>query len=303
MHNVKSQERDPRLAAATITQFIAQDLRARLRSGEAAPGALTLHALSAHYGVSLTPVRLALKALIGERVLTKGENGRVEPGPAASGGDPAAGRATRPPEASDLESTLAAEVIASGLRGEADYLREEETAARLGVGRTVLRGVLSRLAGKGLLEHLPRRGWRVRAVDEGDLIAYLKVREALELKALDLARPHLDRAAMKGMLRANRRTPGGPLLDNSIHRHLVEKAGNRYIREFFEGPGAYYTTLFDYAAPEARVVAAMARQHRALLRALIAGDWPLARLTLKSHIRAQLPIVRAVMRRLATERS
>ena len=129
--------------------------------------------------------------------------------------------------------------------------------------------------------HVPRCGWRVRAFDENDLVAYLEVREVLENKALALARPHLVEADLRRMLAGNVSRSGGPRLDNSLHRYLVEKSGNDYLREFFDRHGAYYTSLLDFAAPETCVVAAMARQHRKILRALIAQDW--ARAAPRAH--------------------
>ncbi len=280
--------------SVTITRFIKQDLKARLSAGTGLPDKLTLAALSEHYRVSLTPVRLAVRELIDEQVLRKQPNGRMVVNPDAL---PVAEEAPAPPvPAQEVEATLAAEIIRLSLRGEADYLREETTAERFGVGRTVLRQVLNRLAGKGLVEHLPRRGWRVRPFDEGEMVAYLQVRESLELKALDLARPHLDPAELRRMLRGNRR--GSPRLDNDLHHYLVEKAGNRYIRDFFERHGIYYATLFDYAAPETNVVKTMGRQHRAILRALLARDWKRARKALAAHIRAQRPIVRRLLRKI-----
>jgi DNA-binding GntR family transcriptional regulator len=207
-----------------------------------------------------------------------------------------------PPEA--LETALTQEVIYLSLRGEALYLREEATAHRYHVGRTALRQVLNRLARKGLVEHLPRRGWHVRAFDRDDLRAYLTVRESLELTALRLARPHLVREDLEDMLRGNAPgdVEGEPRLDNRLHQYLVEKSANRYIRDFFDRYGRYFTTLFDYAAPETRVAMAMVRQHRAILRALIARDWPLARLELARHIRSQLPILRRLLKQVARSR-
>ena len=61
----------------------------------------------------------------------------------------------------------------------------------------------------------------------------------------------------------------------------------------------FYTTLFDYAAPETKAVRQMASQHRAILRALIAEDWDKARTALVHHIRAQRPIVEELMRSVA----
>ena len=126
---------------------------------------------------------------------------------------------------------------------------------------------------------MPRRGWRVRPLDEGDLDEYLAVREVLELMAMELAAPHLVEGDLKRMLAGN--VVGGhgkePSLDNDLHRYMIEKAGNSYIRDFFERYGAYYTTVFDFAAPETHIVSGMARQHRAILKALIDRDWPKAR--------------------------
>lgn len=294
---------------ASISSYIADDLTRRLGagSGEELPE-LTLAALSRFYEVSLTPVREAVRTLVATGLLIKGGNGRLSVNPDAPRQprprrrQPQQMPQARPTDGPDrLEADLATELIRRSLRGETGYLREEATARRFGVGRTVIRQAFSRLAGRGLIEHVPRCGWRVRVFDAPDLIAYLETREALELKALELARPHLVESDLRRMLAGNR--PRGasrpPRLDNQVHRYLVERAGNRYIRDFFERHGTYYTTLFDFAAPQTQVVARMARQHRAILRALIARDWPRARLALAHHIRTQQPIVQALMARIS----
>jgi DNA-binding GntR family transcriptional regulator len=284
-----------------ICEHIKRDLLDRIGFGFGPPADLTLHALSRHYGVSFTPVREALRDLVSEGVLQKECNGRVRIGSKITRSEGAGVEelpSDPPNHAAALEAALANEMIARSLRGESDYVREEATAAEFEVGRTAIRQALARLAGPGLIVHVPRCGWRVRAFDEADLDAYLVVREVLELKALQLARPNLVTADLKRMLARN--APGGltPRLDNNLHRYLIEKSGNAYIRDFFERHGAYYTTIFDFAAPETHVVAAMARQHRAILRALIQRDWPRARRALARHIRDQRPIVRKLMLRV-----
>lgn len=288
--------------SGTIATFIKEDLKARLRAGDGLPEKLTLAALSDHYQVSFTPVRQALQELIGEQVLCKGANGRMSVNSAARCGHGDNSPLPEPPlPAAEIESALAGEIIQMSLRGETDYLREEITAERFGIGRTVLRQMLNRLAGKGLVEHLPRRGWQVRRFNEAEMIAYLQVRESLELKALELARPHIVPADLKRMLRGNRPEPGhdADRLDNYLHRYLIEKSGNRYIKEFFDRHGVYFAMLFDYAAPEANVVRTMARQHRAILRAMLRGDWPAARKSLAHHIRSQRPIVQRLLQQIA----
>lgn len=288
----------------TISEYISRDLTERIRSHphHQPPAVLTLPALSQHYGVSVTPVREALRALVKAGVLLKSENGRVRINPSTT---PALKRMRPLPSlgsapqtrSTALESALASEVIARSLRGDDRYLREDATAALFSVGRTAIRQAFSRLAGQGLIVHVPRCGWRVRPFDAVDLRAYLEVRETLELKALELARPHLVEADLRRMLAGN--VPGSPAprLDNNLHHYLVAKANNPYIREFFDRQGAYYTTLFDYAAPETRVVKTMARQHREILKALLDKDWKTAALALAQHIRGQRPIVENLLTR------
>lgn len=287
--------------ATTISDHIKRDLASRIERGLGPPVELTLSALSRHYGVSFTPVREAIRDLIADGVLARQENGRVYVEPVVSRlavPGPCELPAAPPNRAAELESALAGEVIAMSLRREHEYVREEAAAVRLGVGRTAIRQALARLAGRGLIIHVPRCGWRVRAFDEADLDNYLEVRELLELKALDLARPRLEPADLRTMLAGNVPRGTAARLDNNLHRYLVDKAGNAYIRDFFDRHGAYYTTLFDFAAPETRVMAEMARQHRAILRALIDRDWPRARRALAEHIRGQGPIVRELILRL-----
>ena len=289
--------------SATISQYIERDLAGWIGADQALPAPLTLHSLSRHYGVSSTPVRAAIRRLLADGILVRQTNGRLDVNRAsrARARKPHArysGEAAPPRQACDLESGLAAEVIRKSLRGEGDYLREEATAERFGVGRTAIRQAFSQLAGRGLIVHVPRCGWRVRAFDEADMAAYLEVREVLENKALALARPHLVDVDLRRMLAGNVSGKGGPRLDNSLHRYLVEKSGNVYLREFFNRYGAYYTSLLDFAAPETQVVAAMARQHRRILRSLLARDWPRARRELTRHIRAQRPIVGGLWQRI-----
>lgn len=61
----------------TITDYIRGDLRERILGQRCSLSELTLTALSERYRVSLTPVRLAVRDLIAEKVLVKRPNGRL----------------------------------------------------------------------------------------------------------------------------------------------------------------------------------------------------------------------------------
>jgi len=275
----------------TLTDYVEEDLRRRIQSGQDLPSPLTLAKLSQHYGVSLAPVRSALDTLIEEGLICKKEsNGRIEVNSKKIGTSGSYEPAASPLRADDWDRILIKEVVMASLTGTVTYLREEALAQKHGIGRSIIRATFSRFAGAGLIEHIARRGWRVRPLSLVDVRAYLQVRETLELKAMDLAKPHLIREDLEQMLAGNQ--PSGKnsptRLDNRLHGYIIEKSGNPYIRDFFrQYVAAYYRILFDYAAPEASVVVEMADQHCRILDALIAQAWARAQTALAEHIESQ----------------
>jgi len=190
-----------------LSEFIEQDLKNSIASTGRLPARPSLPALAQHYQVSLTPVRAAVRELVGESYLLKAENGRLAVNP----DHPDHGRKSRKRQRAerprDWEAVLSEEVLRLSIEGYDGYLREQATAAKHGIGRTVVRQAFIRLAGGGLVEHVPRCGWRVRTFSFEDMRAFLEVREVLELKALELARRRLDPELLKEMLRGNPASP------------------------------------------------------------------------------------------------
>lgn len=276
----------------TIAEYIQKDLEARVARDEELPYRLTLASMSSFYEVSPMPVRTAVQGLIDDGVLLKLPNGRLDLSPDAQLYGAAAGPAPPPKSLEEHEREIADFAVRASLRGESQYLREEGTARRFGIGRSMVRRIFSRLSGAGVLEHVPRCGWRIEPYREADMLAYIDIREALELKALELARPRLVRADLERMLAANSPTDEGePRIDNSLHHYWIGLADNRYIQEWFRVHGPYYETVFDFATFAESSVAEMSAQHRQVLELLLADDFEGAREALMRHIRAQEPKV------------
>jgi len=283
----------------TISQQIKADLQEHASRGRNPPYRLTLTAIADHFGVSIQPVRTAVEELLNGKWLVRDAQRQLLLNPGMKGR--AVPKASKPsPESPQVEQRLMQMIIEHSLQGRAVFLREEESAEQFGVGRSVVRSILNRLSGKGVVEHVPRRGWRICTFSEKRMQEYLDVREVLELRAMELARGRLDRRVLENLLRLNSPTKAGRVrIDNALHGYWIEQAHNRYISEFFGLHGQYYATLFDYASLETSMIEEMAAQHRAILEALLGDRIKEAQRVLRRHIRSQCPNVGRLMEGLA----
>ncbi|MGD9748620.1 MAG: GntR family transcriptional regulator, partial [Verrucomicrobiales bacterium] len=260
------------------------------------PAPLTLDALSRHYEVSSTPVRAAVAALTDGGLLTKKANGRLAPAdwsPPTTTAEPIP-KARLPLSPPDPSKRISFDLVTLSLEGEPLHLREEVTAEKYGLSRSAVRNILHRLAGQGLLEHIPRRGWRLRPFRQEDLRSFIEVREVLELKALDLARPRLVEADLRAILDGNLEPADEgepPLIDNSLHAYIIGKAENHYLRDFFNRHGHYYDILFEWEDLDRSTAIETVRQHRDILTPMLEKDWRSAAKALSHHIRENHPIL------------
>ncbi|MGE5193129.1 MAG: GntR family transcriptional regulator, partial [Deltaproteobacteria bacterium] len=130
----------------SIATFIKQDLIASIRSGKIHSERLTLEALSKRYQVSTRPVRSAVRQLIEEKYLEKRDNGRL-----AIRRKPPSGAVSPPQEPVDWCAVIANDLVELSLEGAPVLLREETTAEKYGIGRSTVREIFLRLAGRGIL--------------------------------------------------------------------------------------------------------------------------------------------------------
>lgn len=161
---------------------------------------------------------------------------------------------------------------------------EVEIASRLGVSRTPMREAMMRLEGEGLIEVLPRRGFRVLPIYPGDLREIYQLLISLEATAAELFAARAlpaDAAIFAELENVNDRMgralaaedlKGWAAMDELFHRRLVEHCGNsRVIRVTFN--------VWDQSH-RARILTAPLRprptesfkEHRAVLEAIQRGD-------------------------------
>ncbi|NOY42373.1 MAG: GntR family transcriptional regulator [Planctomycetes bacterium] len=285
----------------TLKQFIKQDLAARVLSGNEAPSSLTLNRLSARYNVSITPVREAVSELLAEGVLQRDGGRRLTAGRRQLRSD-AQAEPSRPTTPEERFEMVSQGLVQLSIKGEPVLLREHATAEKYDLSRTAIRQIFHRLASDGLLEHLPRRGWRLRPFRQDDLDSYTEIRVALERKALELAKHRLIEEDLSEMLEQNRLPENeqeAPKIDDRLHAYLIAKAENSYIANFFARQGKYYAMLFDWEALDRMAALQAVEQHREILESLIARNWEAAADRLENHIRHGHP----VLERLLEERT
>ena len=282
-----------------LASRIANDLEAQL-AGNSIPFPLTMDGISNHYGVSYTPIREALSSLIENGLLRKKSNGRLE----------AVVRPTKKKTkvsafhqelVEDPVTLITEELVKVSLSGKETFIREQATALKHGLTRSAVREVLQRLAGEGLILHIPRRGWLVKPFRQEDLQAFLEVREAMELKALELARSKLTSSEAKVKLRqiksSNKIYQNGKvrvIIDNSLHQYLIELAANPYIDDFFQRHGKYYSILFKWEGGDEQAAIQAVRQHHAIIDVLLKEDWKVAAKELSVHLHTNHPVLQEI---------
>ena len=282
-----------------LASRIEKDLSAQLLSNRLSCP-LTMDGLSRHYGVSYTPIRKALNGLIEEGLIRKKENGRLEPVETCK----PLKLERRSFEIEDLPDPnieITRELVELSLSGKEVFVREESTARKHGLSRSSLRQILLKLAGEGLVLHIPRRGWQVKPFRQKDLQSFIEVREVMELKALELAQFKLSRPKAKQRLQeikaSNKISKNGKvkvMIDNSLHQYLLELADNPYLDDFFQRHGKYYSILFEWEGGNENAAIQAVHQHHAIIDALIDEDWALARTELSKHLRTNHPVLQEI---------
>jgi len=258
---------------------------------------LTVQGLSVHYGVSYTPVREAIGELIEVGLIRKKSNGRLEAITPKKRSKKSNFQTQKESQKKPVEN-ITKELVEISLGGTECFVREEATANRHGLTRSTLRQILQRLAGEGLLEHVPRRGWRVKPFRQEDMDAFIEVREVMELKALDLAKAKLCTAESQKKLRQIRENnqlakgkKGQTKIDNSLHAYLIDLAANPYINDFFDRHGRYFTILFNWEGENEKAALEAVIQHHEIIDALLDQNWSLAKKRLSHHLHSNHPVL------------
>lgn len=203
---------------------------------------------------------------------------------------------------SDRAVILLRELLLRGTFPAGERLTELSLVPQLGVSRTPVRHALTRLAHEGLLEELPRGGFRVRAFTVDEIWNAIQLRGILEGAAARLAAERLNDASalapLRQLLLDLDRTLPKTLTDfvsyvqvnDRFHREIWTLSGNRMlvdniaqvIRLPFAAPGAL--VFGEAELDDARRTADLAQsQHQAIVEAIARREGARAEALAREH--------------------
>ena len=202
-----------------------------------------------------------------------------------------------------IVQSLLADVFQGRLRAGA-HLVTQELAERFGVSHTPIREALITLAGIGIIDLLPNRGALVRRISPHEVREVCQVRRALECEAarsacgrIDLAELHALAEDLRRMI-ARRPRAGmrfiaeARAVDSRLHDLIAESCGNVFLAQEIARLKTLFRAFRDVAweCSEARNdfhrLAEEAREHLAIVEALLAGSVREASKAMARHIRS-----------------
>lgn len=196
------------------------------------------------------------------------------------------------------------DMIVEGALAPGERVPERELCERFGISRTPLREALKVLASEGLVDLQHHRGATVSQLDAAALDDMFQVMGALEALAGELAGARATdaqiaaiRALHEQMLRHHARHELSDYfrLNQRIHEHIVEAAGNPVLANLYRG--------LSVRIRRARYMANLSRtrwdqavaEHEVILQALTARDGARLARVLREHLKSKCEVVKTAL--------
>ena len=182
-----------------------------------------------------------------------------------------------------------------------ERIEEIPMANLIGVSRTPVRAALATLANEGLIDHLPKRGYLVRAFELKVILAAYEVRSVLEglacksaaerglnteqIQKLRHCLAEGDRILSKGALLPEDHEPYQKM-NADLHSTLLDASDNPWLARFAEQAHniPYASDRLVLWDVEHAVILRSHGDHRLIVEAVIAGDSARAEHLMREHI-------------------
>lgn len=185
------------------------------------------------------------------------------------------------------------DAIFEGKLRQGQNVNGQELAAAIGVSLGTVRQALDWLCRDGLLQRLPRRGWKVVQLDAKDVVDAFKIRLLLESESLSRAAENLTKEQIEDLIAENETVLHE---DNRLTEDERRRIDYRFHRAFLEASGS--PILLQVVDPLVRkcmltgisltvptsVVPVTYNEHVEIARALLNRDVPRAKAVLENHL-------------------
>lgn len=176
-----------------------------------------------------------------------------------------------------------------------ERIREDLLASEISMSRTPVREAISQLASEGFIVSLPRKGLFCASFTRGEILDFLKIREALELLAVrecigritDDEITRLDEILKdyeQALLSGDRHRASD--LDRQFHMRIAEISLSRKLIRFIGEIGDFMSLARTQERPEltSEEKTLSIHQHRSIFEAIRGRDVPGAVKAMRTHI-------------------
>ena len=194
----------------------------------------------------------------------------------------------------DLAARIERDIVSGRLSGGA-WLKQIDLEEKYGATRLDIRQALERLAERGMVELVARRGYRVKEVDTTRLRNILKVRAVLEVAAAEEVMGRIDEAGfarLEELARAfETAVKSGTVVEQeetnrAFHNEMLKYCDNRELVQMIFDLRSRIPVAITRERNTATLLAQAAQDHFTIIALLRAGD--LAGLTalMRRHVTA-----------------
>lgn len=183
-------------------------------------------------------------------------------------------------------------------------LVEENLVQEFGISRSPIRQAMTHLAAEGLLDRLPRRGFRVRQLHLRDVKELYEYRLALELQVVqalaDKGMSEKDLVPLEAMWHdpsslAAKSIAELAMLDEEFHGGLAQAHGNRLIMKHLAAINERLLAFREIDFQQRARLDTTCDEHNSIVHAIVARDAALAGKFLRRNINSALSNVEQVV--------
>jgi DNA-binding GntR family transcriptional regulator len=185
------------------------------------------------------------------------------------------------------------DAIFQGKLRQGQSVNGQELAEAIGVSLGTVRQALDWLCRDGLLQRLPRRGWKVVHLDEKDVVDAFKIRLVLEAEAISRAMNNVSQETLERLIAENERVlhESSQLtederrrIDYRFHRTLLEASGSPILLQVVDPlVRKCMLTGISLSVPTG-VVSVTYTEHIDIAKALRDRNLPRAKAVLENHL-------------------